>query len=640
MKKIEVKLPGGVVKQCPTGTRLSQVLNELGGDMNGRALVAALNGEVTDLSRELQDDSEVRFFAFDSEEGKAAYWHSASHVMAQAVKELFPEAKLGIGPSISEGFYYDFDVEKPFSTEDLKKIEKRMHEIAKEDLPFSRKEVSKEEARVLFTEKNESYKIELLNGLEGQVLLYEHDDFVDLCKGPHIPSTGRIRFFQLLSAAGAYWRGDEANKMLQRIYGIAFENEEDLKKHIELLEEAKKRDHRRLGTDLDLFSIHEEAGAGLVYWHPKGALILELIRDFWKEEHRKRGYQLVSTPHMARGRLWRSSGHLDFFGENMYVFDVDKVQYALKPMNCPMHVVIYKTRVRSYRELPVRFAELGTVYRREKSGVLHGTLRVRGFTQDDAHIFCMQEQLVEELVGVVELAKYMMSSFGFKEYKVNLSVRDLAQREKYMGSDEDWERAESALMEALKETDLSYHRAEGEAIFYGPKIDIDLLDALGRPWQATTVQFDFNLPQRFGISYMGKDGKEHTPYMIHRAILGALERFVGTLLEHYAGALPVWLSPVQAKVMSITEHQASHAHSVAEKLRNEGLRVELDVRNEKIGHKIREAEKEKIPYMLIVGKREVEAGKVSLRRRHEGDKGVMSVEEFLKLAGEEISSKV
>ena len=640
MKNIEVKLPGGVVKQYPTGIRLSQVLNELGGDLNGRALAAAVNGEVTDLSRELQDDSQVRFFAFDCEEGKAAYWHSTSHIMAQAVKELFPEAKLGIGPPISEGFYYDFDVEKPFSTEDLKKIEKRMHEIAKEDLPFQRREVSKEEARALFKEKNEPYKIELLEGLEGQVSLYEHDDFVDLCKGPHVPSTGRIKSFQLLSAAGAYWRGDEANKMLQRIYGIAFENEEDLKKHIEHLEEAKKRDHRRLGTELDLFSIHEEAGAGLVYWHPKGALILELIRDFWREEHWKRGYQLVSTPHIASGRLWRSSGHLDFFGENMYVFDVDEVPYALKPMNCPMHVVIYKTRVRSYRDLPLRFAELGTVYRKEKSGVLHGTLRVRGFTQDDAHIFCMPEQLVEELVGVVELAKYMMSSFGFKEYKVNLSVRDLAQKEKYMGSDEDWERAESALIEALKKADLPYHRAEGEAIFYGPKIDIDLLDALGRHWQATTIQFDFNLPQRFGITYMGKDGKEHTPYMVHRAILGALERFVGTLLEHYAGALPVWLSPVQAKVMSITDGQASYANSVSERLKSEGLRVELDVRNEKIGHKIREGEKEKIPYMLIVGKKEVETGKVSLRRRHEGDKGVMSVEEFLKLADEEISSKV
>lgn len=640
MKKIEVKLPGGVVKQCPTGIKLSQVLDELGSDPKKRALVGAVNGEVVDLSRELVDDSEVRFFAFDSEEGRAAYWHSASHVMAQAVKELFPEAKLGIGPSISEGFYYDFDVERPFSAEDLRKIEKRMREITKEDLPFRRREVSKEEARALFAEKNEIYKIELLEGLEGQVLLYEHDDFVDLCKGPHVPSTGRIKSFQLLSAAGAYWHGDEANKMLQRIYGIAYENEDDLKKHIELLKEAKRRDHRRLGTDLDIFSIHEEAGAGLVYWHPKGALILELIRDFWKKEHWKRGYQLVSTPHMAMGRLWRSSGHLDFFAENMYVFDADEVPYALKPMNCPMHVVIYKTRVRSYRDLPLRFAELGTVYRKEKSGVLHGTLRVRGFTQDDAHIFCTPEQLVDELVGVVELAKYMMSSFGFDEYRVNLSVRDPAQKEKYMGNDEDWERAESALVETLKQTDLSYHRAEGEAIFYGPKIDIDLLDALGRPWQATTIQFDFNLPQRFGITFMGKDGKEHTPYMIHRAILGALERFVGTLVEHYAGALPVWLSPVQVKVMPITEGQASYARSVAKKLEEEGLRVELDARNEKIGHKIREAEKEKIPYMLIVGKKEAETGNVSLRRRREGDKGVMSLEEFLKLAGEEISSKV
>lgn len=640
VKKIAVKLPGGVVKHYPTGIQLSDVLKDLGGDLEKRALVAKVNGDVVDLSTEIERDAEVRFLTFDDQEGMTAYRHSASHVMAQAVKELFPDARLGIGPAISDGFYYDFDVNKPFSSEDFDRIEKRMSEIIKEDLPFSRRDVSKEEARLLFRKGNETYKLDLLEGLEGKVTIYQHNDFIDLCKGPHVPSTGRIRFFRLLSSAGAYWRGDEKNKMLQRIYGIAYEEEGDLKKHILLMEEAKKRDHRRLGTDLDLFSIHEKAGAGLVYWHPKGALLLELIKDFWKEEHRKRGYQLVSTPHMARGGLWRSSGHLDFFGENMYVFDVDGEPYALKPMNCPMHMIIYNTRVRSYRDLPLRFAELGTVYRKEKSGVLHGTLRVRGFTQDDAHIFCTAEQLVDELIAVVKLAIYMMTSFGFKDYKVYLSVRDPKEAENYMGSTEEWENAESALVEALDDVGIPYERAVGEAVFYGPKIDISLLDALGRAWQATTIQFDFNLPQRFNITYMGKDGKEHTPCVVHRAILGALERFVGSLLEHHGGALPVWISPVQVKVMPITEGQNSYAESVAGRLESEGLRVELDLRNEKIGHKIREAEKDKIPYMLIVGKKEAKAGKVSLRKRRLGDKGQMGLGEFVKLAEKEIADKV
>jgi threonyl-tRNA synthetase len=545
-----------------------------------------------------------------------------------------------MGPAIHDGFYYDFDLEKPLSQEDLARIEERMAEIVAEDLPFVRRDVSREEARELFEKQNETYKMELLEDLGDEVSLYQHDDFIDLCRGPHVPSTGKIGSFKLLSVAGAYWRGDERNKMLQRIYGISFEREEDLSKHVELLEEAKKRDHRRLGTELDLFSVHEEAGAGLVYWHPKGAALLELIMDFWKQEHRKRGYQLVSTPHMARGRLWRSSGHLDFFGENMYVFDVDGEPHALKPMNCPMHMVIYKTKVRSYRDLPLRYAELGTVYRKEKSGVLHGTLRVRGFTQDDGHIFCTPDQLVDELVGVVNLARFMMMSFGFKDYKVDLSVMDPDDRDKYMGSDEDWERAESALVEALERTSLPFKRAVGEAVFYGPKIDIKLLDALGRPWQATTVQFDFNLPKRFKITYAGKDGREHTPFVVHRAILGALERFVGTLLEHHAGALPVWISPVQVKVMTITDAQNEYAGSLAERLKKEGLRVEVDLRNEKVGHKIREAEKEKIPYMIVLGKKEVEGGSLSLRKRHHGDLGQMGVSEFLELAEKEIAGKV
>ena len=639
MKTIRVKLPGGVEKEYPTGIHLSDVLEDVDGEKKHRALVASIKGEAVDLSSPVADDVEVRFLTFDDEDGTMAYRHSTAHIMAQAVKELFPQAKLGMGPATHDGFYYDFDVENPFTPEDLVRIEERMAEIVKEDLPFIRDVVSREEAIELFRRENEPYKVELLEELGDLVSLYRHDDFVDLCRGPHIPSTGRIGSFKLLSVAGAYWRGDEHNKMLQRIYGIAYEEREDLEKHIELLEEAKKRDHRKLGTELDLFSVHEEAGAGLVYWHPKGAALLELIMDFWKEEHRKRGYQLVSTPHMARGRLWRSSGHLDFFGDNMYVFDVDGEPHALKPMNCPMHMVIYKTKVRSYRDLPLRYAELGTVYRKEKSGVLHGTLRVRGFTQDDGHIFCMPDQLVDELVGVVNLARFMMLSFGFKDYEVDLSVRDPDEKDRYMGTDEDWDRAEAALVEALERTSLPFNRAVGEAVFYGPKIDIKLLDALGRPWQATTVQFDFNLPERFKISYAGMDGKEHTPYVVHRAILGALERFVGSLLEHHAGALPVWISPVQVKVMTITEAQKDYAASLAERLRREGLRVEVDLRNEKIGHKIRESEKEKIPYMLVIGDKEVAGGNLSLRKRHHGDMGQMEVAEFLELAANEIAGK-
>jgi threonyl-tRNA synthetase len=639
-KKISIKLPGGVLREYPTGIHLSEIADDLGGDLKERAIIALLNGRAVDLSTELAEDANVRFLTAGDEEGMTAYRHSASHIMAQAVKDLFPRARLGIGPAISDGFYYDFDVEKPFSADDLEKIEARMREIVKENLPFERRDVKRDEAMDIFKKADEPYKLELLAELGEEVSLYKHDDFVDLCRGPHVPSTGRVRSFKLLSSAGAYWKGDENNKMLQRIYGAAYEREEDLEKHLALLEEAKKRDHRKLGNELDLFSVHEEAGAGLVYWHPKGAALLEIIMDFWKQEHIKRGYQLVSTPHMARGRLWRSSGHLDFYADNMYVFDVDGEEHVIKPMNCPMHMIIYKTRVRSYRDLPLRYAELGTVYRKEKSGVLHGTLRVRGFTQDDGHIFCMPDQLVDELVGVIDLARFMMSAFGFSEYRVDLSLRDPREKEKYMGSDEDWERAESALVQSLERAGLPFERAPGEAVFYGPKIDIKLLDALGRPWQATTIQFDFNLPERFKITYAGKDGRQHTPYVIHRAILGALERFVGTLLEHHAGALPVWMSPVQVRVMTITEEQYEYAESVAEALRSEGLRVEMDSRNEKIGHKIREAETEKIPYMIILGQREVEQKKISLRKRREGDVGQMGIDEFLELARSEIAGRV
>jgi len=634
---VRISFPDGSSKEYPKGITPLEIASDIGPNLARAALAALVNGEPVDLTRGITSDAKVYILTFNDEEGRKVYWHSASHVMAQAVKDLFPEAKLGIGPAIEDGFYYDFDVPEPFTPDDLERIEERMRQIIKADYPFTRREIPKDEAMRLFEEMGEIYKVELLNEMEDEIVsLYEHDKFVDLCKGPHLPSTGKLKVVKLLSAAGAYWRGDESRKMLQRIYGTAYERKSDLDAHLRRIEEAERRDHRRLGRQLDLFSFHEVAGAGLVYWHPKGAMIRKIIEDFWRDQHIKGGYEFVYTPHIGRSWLWKTSGHLDFFSENMYSpMDVDGQDYYLKPMNCPFHIMIYKTRIRSYRDLPLRWAELGTVYRYERGGVLHGLMRVRGFTQDDAHIFCTPEQIEEEILRVLRFSLEMLRSFGFDQFEVYLSTKP----EKAVGEPERWEQAQNSLRKALEAEDLPFEVDEGGGAFYGPKIDIKIKDAIGRSWQCSTIQFDFNLPERFDLSYVGEDGKEHRPYMVHRALLGSLERFFGVLIEHYAGAFPIWLAPVQARVMNITRDQEDYALQITRRLKEAGLRADNDIRGEKLGYKVREAQLQKIPYMLIVGAREKDSGTVAVRTRRGEDLGGMKVEDFIRKIKEEIESK-
>lgn len=543
--------------------------------------------------------------------------------MADAVKRIWPNVKLGIGPAIEDGFYYDFDKKDGFVPEDLERIEKEMAKIIKLDLEFKKEELSKKEALKLF--KNEPYKIELINNLDVKaVSIYKHGKFADLCKGPHVKSTGEIRAFKLLSIAGAYWHGIETNPMLQRIYGTCFDSKQDLERFLQIREEAKKRDHRRLGKDLDLFSIHEDVGPGLVFYHPKGALLRMIIEDYVKRVHLERGYQLVMGPHILRSNIWVTSGHYDYYKENMYIFKVEGEEYAIKPMNCPAHMLIYKSKIRSYKDLPIRYFELGNVHRREKSGVLHGLLRVRGFTQDDAHIFCLDSQIEEEIVGVIDFVIDTMKVFGFNDYKVDLSTRP----SKFIGAINMWERATSALKNALQAKGMAYEVNEGEGAFYGPKIDIMVKDALGRSWQCATVQCDFALPERFDLTYISKDGKKERPVMLHRVILGSIERFIGALIEHYAGAFPTWLSPVQAIVIPITDRAHDYADRIFRTLKDKDIRAEIDKRSEKVQYKIREAELQKIPYMLIVGDREIETETLSLRARKEGDLGAVKMEDF------------
>ena len=576
---------------------------------------------------------------FLSEESLSILRHSASHILAQAVKQLFPEAKLGIGPATADGFYYDFAVESPFSPGDLKRIEAKMRKIVGEDLPFIRKAVGREEALRVFEDLGEDYKVELLREIEDEkVSLYHQGDFVDLCRGSHIGRTSELKAFRLLSVAAAYWRGDEEKGSLQRIYGTAFATEEELERYLKVLEESRKRDHRKLGRELDLFSIYEEAGAGLVYWHPKGTTLRRVIGNFWEDEHIKRGYELVCIPHIARGRLWQTSGHYDFYRENMYFLNSNDEEYVLKPMNCPGHILIYQRRRRSYRELPIRYAELGTVYRRERTGVLHGMFRVRGFTQDDAHIFCTPEQVFNELVGVIDLVSFMLKSFGLADYEVELSLRG-GDMSKYAGCDEDWHDAEENLVRAIEARNLPYRRVEGEAVFYGPKIDIKLLGALGQGWQGPTIQFDFNLPQRFGVNYIGSDGKTHPVVMIHRTVLGAMERFIGILIEHYGGMFPVWLSPVQVRILTISEKHAGYAGQIQSQMRDAGIRVEVDSRAEKIGLKVREAEIQKLPYIVVVGDEEAGSGRISVRKRGRGDRGKSELGDFIEKVEKEIDSR-
>jgi threonyl-tRNA synthetase len=557
--------------------------------------------------------------------------HSAAHVMAQAVQQFYPGAKLTIGPSIEEGFYYDFDYDGTFSPDDFPKIEERMREIIEQDQPFIREEITKKDAVSFFKKRGEPYKVELLQDIaDDQVTLYRHDDFVDLCRGPHLPSTGGIKAFKLLSVAGAYWRGDERNKMLQRIYGTAFPSQQELDAYLTMLEEAKRRDHRRLGQELDLFSIHEEAGAGLVIYHPKGALLRSLLEDFERREHLKRGYHLVVGPQILKLDLWKKSGHFDNYKDYMYFTEVEGQEYALKPMNCLAHMLIYKAGQRSYRDLPLRYFELGRVHRHERSGVLHGLLRVREFTQDDAHILCRPDQLHDEIRAILTFVKDVMAIFGFP-YELEVSTRP----EKSIGNDTDWEMATQALMDVLKEEGLAYEVNEGEGAFYGPKIDVKLKDALGRRWQCATIQCDFTMPERFDLSYIGSDGAKHRPVMLHRVILGALERFIGILIEHYGGAFPLWLSPVQAVILTVTDRTIPYGEKIYRRLCMEGIRVEQDFRNEKLGLKIREAQMQKIPYMLVIGDKEHETGTIAPRKRDGTDLKGMGLERFLTLIQEE-----
>jgi threonyl-tRNA synthetase len=557
--------------------------------------------------------------------------------MAHAVKNLFPETKVAIGPAIQDGFYYDFDITRTFTPEDITSIEKEMERLIRKNSAFVRKEMSKEEAAAFFKGKGEIYKIELLEAIpDATVTVYEEDGFVDLCRGPHLPSTGRIAAFKLLSVAGAYWRGDEKNRMLQRIYGTAFNNLKDLKDYLNFLEEVKKRDHRKLGKDLDLFSLSENVGGGLVLWHPRGALIRKTIEDFWRDEHQKNGYDFVYSPHVGRATLWETSGHLGFYRENMYSsMEVEGQEFYVKPMNCPFHIEIYKNKLRSYRELPLRYAELGTVYRFERSGVLHGLLRVRGFTQDDAHIFVAPEEMEQEVIRVLGFVVKMLKTFGFEEFTAYIATKP----EKAVGDDRMWEQATQALRIAADKANLAYKMDEGGGAFYGPKIDIKIKDALGRLWQCSTVQFDFNEPERFDMNYIGVDNQQHRPYMIHRALLGSIERFFGMLIEHYAGAFPLWLAPVQVSVLTISERHAGYAETFASALGNRGVRVELDIDSEKIGNKIRKSTIRKIPYSVIIGDKETIDNVVMLRRRNGENLGPFGVEELISFLVEKINSR-
>ncbi len=622
---MEIKLPDNSTIDVPEGSTALDAAAAIGQRLARAAVAAAVNGEPADLSRPLQAGDSISIITGDSPQGLEVLRHSAAHVLADAVMRLYPGTKLGIGPAIADGFYYDFQLPAPISDAELPRIEEEMRKLAGAAAPFTRRELSRGEAAAQFA--GQPFKLELLAELpaEEAASTYTNGEFTDLCRGPHIPDTGRLKALKLLSVAGAYWRGDEKNPMLTRIYGTAFATQKQLDEHLEKLKEAERRDHRLLGKQLDLFHIDEEVGAGLPLWHPKGALVRKVIEDFWRDAHLANGYEMVMIPHIASVELWKTSGHWDFYRENMYSpMDIEGQEYIVKPMNCPGHIRIYKNRTRSYRELPIRWAELGTVYRYERSGVLHGLLRVRGFTQDDAHLFCREDQLEDEIIGVIKFVLFMLRTFGFDEYEVYLSTRP----EKSVGSDEHWERATEALKVALERAGLGYEIDPGEGVFYGPKIDMKIRDALGRAWQCTTIQVDFNLPERFDVTYVGEDNQEHRPIMIHRALLGSLERFIGCLIEHYAGAFPLWLAPVQAVILPIADRHMDYAEQVAARLTQEGIRVELDYSKESVGKKIRNAELDKVPYMLVVGDKEEDAGTVSVRSYAEGDLGPRPVDEL------------
>jgi len=629
VEKVNVELPDGSAKVGQPGKTVREIRR---GNAPASAVAARVNGEMVDLSHPVEEDTKIELIDISSADGLGVLRHSISHIMAQAVQEIFEGVKVTIGPSIEDGFYYDFEYSDTFTPEDLDRIEKKMREIISADYPFIRREISREEAVSFFEDRGETYKVELINNLPDDVTdisLYSQGEFVDLCRGPHIPSTGMVRAFKLLNVAGAYWRGDEKNRMLQRIYGTGFATQEELDNYLRLMEEARKRDHRRLGRELDLFQISDEAGPGLVIFHPKGALLRTIIEDWEKKEHLKRGYGIVMGPQILKGELWKKSGHFDHYRENMYFTEVDEQLYGIKPMNCLAHMLIYKSKIRSYRDLPLRYFELGTVHRHEKTGVLHGLMRARQFTQDDAHILCTPDQLNAEIRAIADLVDYSMGVFGF-EYEVELSTRP----EDSIGSDRDWKLATAALGQALEDNNITYDVNEGDGAFYGPKIDFKLRDALGRKWQCATIQCEFALPERFDLSYIGADGEKHRPVMLHRVILGAIERFMGILIEHYAGAFPVWLSPVQASVLTVTDRHIPHGEEVYTRLMDAGVRCEKDFRNEKLGYKIREGQMQKVPYMLVIGDREVESGTISPRQRDGKNLGSMSVHDFVSIVNE------
>lgn len=634
---ITVTFNGQNTEQVAVGTPASGLLaSMLSKNSAKKVILFRIDGELKDISTPLTHDCGIEP-VFPGDEGTLEVLrHTAAHVMAQAVKELFQDVQVAIGPAIENGFYYDFDYQRPFTPEDLEKIEARMEDIVKRSQDITRQDVSLDDAKKRFEKLGEKYKLEILNELDNQgekeVSIYSQGEFIDLCRGPHLPHTGYLKAFKLTGLAGAYWRGDETQPMLQRIYGTAFFDKKSLKVYLNRLEEAKKRDHRRLGKDLDLFSVHEEIGPGLILWHPKGSIIRRIIEDFWCNEHFQRDYDMLFTPHIARRDLWKTSGHLDFYSENMYLpMEIDEVSYQLRPMNCPFHIAVYNSRIRSYREFPMRWCELGTVYRYERTGTLHGLMRVRGFTQDDGHIFCRPDQLNREIHEILDLTLYVLRVFGFDRYEIYLSTRP----DKYVGSDENWESATDALSKALETQGLNYEIDPGEGVFYGPKIDIKIKDCLDRSWQCSTIQVDFNLPERFDVRYIGEDGLLHTPIMVHRALLGSLERFFGILIEHYAGAFPLWLAPVQTIVLTVTDRQDQWARSVTKKLKATGIRTKADFRNEKLGKKIRDAQLDKIPYMLIVGDQEVIDMTVSPRTRKGQKLNAMSLNDFIALVERE-----
>jgi len=630
---IHVKLPDGSVKEVPKGTTALDIAKSIGQRLADATLVAKTNGDLIDVTRPLEKDTDLRLLTDRDPEALEVYRHSSAHLLAAAVLELFPETKLGHGPPTDTGFFYDFYRPTPFTPEDLQKIEKKMQELVQQDIPYAREFLSRNEGLEKFKGEGDFMKchfIEQFTKPDEKISIYKTGKFLDFCRGPHIPSTGKIKAFKLLNIAGAYWLGDEKNPQLQRIYGTSFFSKKDLDDFINKQEEAKKRDHRVLGQQLDLFSIQELAGPGLIFWHPKGGIIRKEMEDWMRDQYLKRGYSLVYTPHVARRQLWQTSGHEGYYASNMFdVMELDDAEYRMKPMNCPFHILIYKDSLKSYRDLPVRLGELGTVYRYERSGVMHGLLRVRGFTQDDAHIFCTPEQIEKEIADCVEFARDVLKDFGFDKFQTELSTWNPADRRNFVGSDEQWNGATHSLEKVLKELNIEYTTIPGEAAFYGPKIDIKLVDAIGRLWQLSTVQFDFNLPQRFGLEYVAEDGSRKQPVMVHRALYGSVERFFGVLIEHYAGAFPVWLSPVQAVMIPISERHAEYANKVADQLKAVGVRVHVDARNEKMNAKIREHAMQKVPFLLVVGDKEAEAGNVNVRTRGKEKTEDMPAVEFV-----------